>query len=199
MSATDELCRMLDERGVEWWQSANTLGCVFTRWYSPLFGDEVCAMENGEEGLVLFDHFMTPEQAIAATLGLGTWVSPTWERWHKSLRHDEVNSIGDAVEQLMYEVIEFGGDMGPNGNTYNGIDEGDVLTSGYINEWVERFKNMLEPGTCKPATYDNGDSTDHLEPGEYHEFWEPACKCSVCGSLIPLRNYCPNCGAKVVD
>jgi len=71
-SATDELRRLLDERGVEWWQSANTLGCVFTRWHSPLFGDEVCAMENGEEGLVLFDHFVTPEQAVEATLGPGT-------------------------------------------------------------------------------------------------------------------------------
>ncbi len=71
-SATDELRRLLDERGVEWWQSANTLGCVFTRWHSPLFGDEVVAMENGKEGLVLFDHFMTPAQAIDATLGPGT-------------------------------------------------------------------------------------------------------------------------------
>ena len=72
MSATDELRRMLDERGVEWWQSANTLGCIFTRWYSPIFGDEVVAMENGKEGLVLFDHFVTPKQAIEATLGRGT-------------------------------------------------------------------------------------------------------------------------------
>ena len=72
MTATDELRRLLDERGVEWWQSANTLGCVFTRWQSPLFGDEVCAMENGEEGLVVFDHYLTPEQAIDATLGRGT-------------------------------------------------------------------------------------------------------------------------------
>ena len=72
MTATERLRAMLDERGVEWWQSANTLGCIFTRWHSPLFGDEVCAMENGEEGLVLFDHFLTPEQAIAATLGVGT-------------------------------------------------------------------------------------------------------------------------------
>lgn len=72
MTATDILRRLLDERGVEWWQSANTLGCVFTRWQSPLFGDEVVAMENGKEGLVLFDHFMTPEQAIDATLGPGT-------------------------------------------------------------------------------------------------------------------------------
>ena len=71
-SATEELRRMLDKRGVEWWQSANTLGCIFTRWHSPLFGDEVCAMENGKEGLVLFDHYLTPEQAIAATLGAGT-------------------------------------------------------------------------------------------------------------------------------
>ena len=72
MSATDELRRLLDERGVEWRQSANTLGCVFTRWQSPLFGDEVCAMENGEEGLVVFDHYLTPQQAIDATLGRGT-------------------------------------------------------------------------------------------------------------------------------
>lgn len=72
MTATEKLRRMLDECGVEWWQSANTLGCIFTRWHSPLFGDEVCAMENGKEGLVLFDHFLTPEQAIAATLGAGT-------------------------------------------------------------------------------------------------------------------------------
>ena len=72
MTATYELRRLLDERGVEWWQSANTLGCVFTRWQSPLFGDEVCAMENGEEGLVVFDHYLTPAQAIDATLGRGT-------------------------------------------------------------------------------------------------------------------------------
>ena len=68
-SATERLRAMLDERGVEWWQSANTLGCIFTRWYSPLFGDEVCAMENGDGELELFSHLMTPEQAITSTLG----------------------------------------------------------------------------------------------------------------------------------
>jgi len=86
MTATEELRRLLDERGVEWWQSANTLGCVFTRWYSPLFGDEVCAMENGEEGLVLFDHFVTPEQAIAATLG--SREQPPYDELIESLRRD---------------------------------------------------------------------------------------------------------------
>ena len=72
MTATDELRRMLDERGVEWRQSVNMLGCIFTRWYSSLFSDEVVAMENGDGELELFSHLMTPEQAIEATLGRGT-------------------------------------------------------------------------------------------------------------------------------
>lgn len=29
MTATDELRKMLDERGVEWWQSANALSCIY--------------------------------------------------------------------------------------------------------------------------------------------------------------------------
>lgn len=74
---------------------------------------------------------------------LETRPNPTWVKWLESLRHDEVKTLGDAVEQLMYEAIEFGGDMGPNGNTYNGIDEGDVLTSGFINDWIARFESTL--------------------------------------------------------
>lgn len=53
-------------------------------------------------------------------------------------------------------------------------------------------------GECKPMTYDNGYSMDRVEPGEYYEFWEPACACSECGELIPMRKFCPNCGAKIV-
>ena len=75
MTATEVLRRLLDERGVEWWQSVNMLGCVFTRWYSPLFSDEVVAIENGDGELELFSHLMTPEQAIAATLGCGECVN----------------------------------------------------------------------------------------------------------------------------
>lgn len=127
---------------------------------------------------------------------------PEWERWHKSLKHDEVKSIGDAVEQLMYEAIEFGGDMGPNGNTYNGIDEGDVLTSGYINARVERFENMLGPGTCRDL---GGTGAND----------EQVFNCSECGCVLSLYDrdgsnnlctsfvfdyprYCPECGRMVV-
>lgn len=107
MTATDELRRLLDERGVKWWQSANTLGCVFTRWYSPLFGDEVCAMENGEEGLVLFDHFVTPEQAVAATLGIALDES--------QLVKLPVSEDGDVLHigELVDEKLPFGGYAAP--------------------------------------------------------------------------------------
>ena len=109
-SATDRLRALLDERGVEWWQSANTLGCVFTRWYSPLFGDEVCAMENGEEGLVLFDHFMTPEQVVAATLGeTPTPPPPTppkqppYDELIESLRRDwDIEASWDGLRRFWY-------------------------------------------------------------------------------------------------
>jgi len=214
LTATDTLRRLLDERGVEWWEDA------FASKHRTVFdgkdGVRYCVYQLGSSPFISSTLPVTPEQAIAATLGvepdeaamvklhdrmnaalleyeraqgiekrdgdggvvvpfvaemhslleeaatldscnctnsertsdeLGRepWVSPTWERWHKRLRHDEIKSIGDAVEQLMYEAIEFGGDMGPNGNTYNGIDEGDVLMSGFINEWVARFESMLGP------------------------------------------------------
>ena len=70
MTATDELRRLLDGRGVEWRQSTNTIGCVWTYWESPLFGAEVCAMDNDDEMLVMFDeYYLTPAQAVEATLG----------------------------------------------------------------------------------------------------------------------------------
>lgn len=105
-SATEELRRLLDERGVEWWQSANTLGCVFTRWYSPLFGDEVCAMENGEEGLVLFDHFMTPEQVVAATLGGGTCNADETDTWE--CVRDDLGGYGKTLTVHVMECTECG-------------------------------------------------------------------------------------------
>lgn len=130
---------------------------------------------------------------------LETRPNPTWVKWLESLRHDEVKTLGDAVEQLMYEAIEFGGDMGPNGNTYNGIDEGDVLTAGYINEWIGRFENTLEPRTCRPVISDN--LTESEGTGDA---W---ADCSECGHLLfvltdpnsQVPNFCPNCGKRVVE
>ena len=119
---------------------------------------------------------------------LETQPNPTWVKWLESLRHDEVKTIGDAVEQLMYEAIEFGGDMGPNGNTYNGIDEGDVLTAGFINEWIERITDVTGLGHCQYI----GEDSDNMAGVVF--------RCSKCGNAewpCP-RNYCPSCGRKII-
>lgn len=146
MTATEELRRLLDERGVEHQDATPDILRGATNWVTKAWLDDgrwFVAIETQKHDFTIELYGYTSAQAIDATLGREPWVNPTWERWHKSLKHDEIKSIGDAVEQLMYEAIEFGGDMGPNGNTYNGIDEGDVLTSGFINEWIAWFESTL--------------------------------------------------------
>lgn len=122
-SATERLRALLDERGVEWW---------------PMHDDEVgyredrdteflvygCKHVAHEWGCRLQVDMLTPEQAVAATLG---------------------------------------------------------------------------PGTCKPVISDN--LTESEGTGDA---W---ADCSACGHLLFVLtdpnsqppNYCPNCGAKVVD
>ena len=71
-SATEVLRRMLDERGVEWWQKKR-----HTCWKVSK-GQEVemwRAWESPDGSLTLkvdYIYGLTPEQAIAATLGTGT-------------------------------------------------------------------------------------------------------------------------------
>ena len=214
-TATERIRAMLDERGVEWWQKKR-----HTCWKVSK-GQEVemwRAWEAPDGSLTLkvdYIYGLTPAQAIAATLGQEPWVNPTWERWHRSLRHDEIKSIGDAVEQLMYEAIEFGGDMGPNGNTYNGIDEGDVLTSGFINEWIERFESALGSCNC-PNNCTNGERTETCEADEtdlipfaradsddFKVDYIHVMECTECGHVYEHVNgdyeYCPRCGRKRRD
>jgi len=66
MTATDELRRLLDERGVEWWEEYG-----FTYWKNK-FGYSCNCATGHESGMVsvLFD--AKPEQAVEATLGRGT-------------------------------------------------------------------------------------------------------------------------------
>lgn len=69
MSETEELRRLLDERGVKWWKASPRK----TEWYSPVLGGPVAVSEwNGKMVLDAGYESVTPEQAIEATLGLGT-------------------------------------------------------------------------------------------------------------------------------
>lgn len=60
----------------------------------------------------------------------------------------------------------------------------------------QAIEATLGRGECRALSFEGGFC--NCDAGEYEEFWEPACKCSACGELIPMRNYCPNCGRKLV-
>ena len=69
MSATDELRRMLDERGIHWWAGDDERK---TLWESNGLTWEYFNDENGDAWLGFLgacEQDVTPEQAIAATLG----------------------------------------------------------------------------------------------------------------------------------
>lgn len=67
MSATDELRRLLDERGVEHYD-----GTESTLWLKDEHGYRASADEVSNGMMQLHVWCTTPEQAVAATLGRGT-------------------------------------------------------------------------------------------------------------------------------
>lgn len=74
MSATDELRRLLDERGVEWGNVRNdgSESDYLTEWQFDGIQSYAVATEwavGGGLSLEIHRHHLTPEQAIEATLG----------------------------------------------------------------------------------------------------------------------------------
>ncbi|RVU97030.1 hypothetical protein EII22_08845 [Coriobacteriales bacterium OH1046] len=71
MSATDELRRLLDERGVEWGAS-DTYRLLVTSW-KDANGHSWAFMEHRDGSFSkLTAYHLTPEQVVEATLGRGT-------------------------------------------------------------------------------------------------------------------------------
>lgn len=68
-NATDELRRMLDERGVEYTKTIVTEGTLFTIVTSK--EHYFILMRDNDAGIEMWSQYFTPEQAIAATLGRG--------------------------------------------------------------------------------------------------------------------------------
>ena len=69
MTATDKLCRLLDERGVEWGQVEGEVDRV-TEWntkggYAQFYGSKT----SSDDFLLVVHYHLTPEQVVAATLG----------------------------------------------------------------------------------------------------------------------------------
>lgn len=65
MTATDELCRLLDEHGVEY-KDRDMFGTHVVHWGEPLHG---AMFTDGGEWTELVVENASPAQAIAATLG----------------------------------------------------------------------------------------------------------------------------------
>ena len=78
---------------------------------------------------------------------------PNWLEWVNSLDHvgysgdstkRGVTCLRDMIEQIMYDAIVYGGDMGPNGNDYEGIDEGMVMTNSMIDGYETTIRELLD-------------------------------------------------------
>lgn len=81
MTATDELRRMLDERGVHWWVGEDERK---TLWESNGLTWEYFNDENGDAWLGFLgacEQDITPAQAIAATLGAETCKADETDTW----------------------------------------------------------------------------------------------------------------------
>lgn len=242
MTATERLRALLDERGVEWRKTPHYSSesqdneTVFEgngiEWYA---NDHL----NGRLGLRAVRYEVTPEQAIAATLGpedaytredvesafvsgyslgsLPVGSDPQWDQNEQTV-DEHMAELG----WVRKDAATLGETPTPPPPTMPKQPPYDLLIDLLRDEWgidaswdgLRRFwyvclneKGMrmrderevatLGPGTCR-ALDGESSSGAPLQAGDYDEFWEPAGVCSECGELIPLRNYCPNCGKRVV-
>lgn len=71
-SATDELRRLLDERGVEWTEPNNEARSHTTYWTAGALRCMAVEFTDCVVSIASSSHDLTPEQAIEATLGSGT-------------------------------------------------------------------------------------------------------------------------------
>ena len=171
MSATDELCRMLDERGVEYFKHEDgeplrkleKADEPATSW--RMGSASACAVPI--EGNELFDLWIdhcTPEQAIAATLG------ETYTREECEAAFVRGYSLG---------MLPVGSDPQWDENRQT-VDE-HMAELGWVRE------RTCEVVFKRGAMYD----VAHYSCCGY-EYPEPVNETAV------AENYCPNCGAKVV-
>ena len=173
-SATDELRRMLDERGVEHYDGTET-----TLWgYEPtsestgayrFAADEI---SGGRMQVRMFN--LTPEQAIAATLGeTPTPPPPTppkqppYDELIESLRRDwDIEASWDGLRRFWYVGL---------------TDEG-------VRKRDER-----------EATLGRGTTTRHGKLRTKYGRSVPVCECCGYGIGDARWRFCPSCGAEVME
>ena len=166
---TDELRRLLDERGVEWIPVAwNPKRETF---YHAANGVGFCADEYTDGVKIYTDATITPEQAIAATLGDVPSLPHFWT--HDGTLHIELPKLPESISVRL-------------------PDQRDREV-GSARVW----QYMRDSGTCEVEESWHGES----EMVEYHctacDEYMAVEVVKPNGAQPP--NYCPNCGRKVVD
>lgn len=181
--AIERLRKLLMEHGIEYetaYLSDDTYWTVNNiRWH---------AFESGGNTIWITcnsDVDLTPEQVIAMTVGdkhkdnprnykpngepkipnMSVGANPDWVDWVASLEHKEPSNITEAVEQLVFEAICFGGEMGPHDcGGENCPNEGMVHTEEFIRGWVKKISTMIGRSCPACPEIDNPDSyISHLQ------------------------------------
>lgn len=115
MTATEELRRLLDEKGVEWWEPVQVEGSAFTRWNIDGVSWTASTVHGRDNALRIAANTITPAQAIAATLGRGTCkvdgtIKWDWDRCEPYWRHEL--SCGHTATTLEPEPPRFCAECG---------------------------------------------------------------------------------------
>lgn len=109
MSATEELRHMLDERGVEWWNQTDPEPQTVTM---ARLGEQLIEYHENVNGTMGYHVWnmcdLTPEQAIAATLGSGECEIETTENWLPAERYHRCKHCG-----AFFAVMNASGDIQP--------------------------------------------------------------------------------------
>ena len=178
MTSTDELRRLLDERGVEY-EVDDAKTVRVTRWRA--YGDWVSFIEydNGDTKFCIDARRLTPEQAIAATLGH----EPDDAAMVRL--HDQMNAT-----MLKYEMAQ-------------GIEKRDV-DAAIVVPWVAKMHALLEEAAMLGASDAKPTQAESLGTCEmeYVSDWM-SWHCKACDQMDmaprnPKPRYCKWCGRKVV-
>lgn len=191
MSATDELRRLLDERGV-----AHSDHYLSTTWRDG-HGILHLAGEPMADGSLVVD-MLTPEQAIAATLGSGTLtaeqVCETVEKhWH-DLPAEYDMTEATALPEYSYDWQAIADELNAAWNSradYHGYEQAAIESWESIKAWNSRAERTCELHDCE---------------GSFSAVNKPVWRCD-CGAFMTQYTdattyhkprFCPNCGCKVI-
>lgn len=169
MTATEELRRLLDERGVKYVGTHP----AFTAWWGK--HDLYCsAMEvyDGELDLGTNMSNVTPEQAIAATLGEPPRLPYFWK--HDGTLHVELPKLPESISVCLPDVRDR--EVRSARVWRYTRDSGTCRDKGNIERFI-----CSECGCRLDLQDDDWEATMWLD------------------GAATVPNFCPNCGRKVVD